>query len=225
MCSLKCVWCFKLITKCSQNVMPALNYTIVPCRKQISFSWGEWAGQDEWEASHRYYPWFVSHCTIALEERINMPTLLIIVSATFKSCLNNRFLFQLCVCPDLWLKFIHSVKERCFDWMGLLPLCVWPWDFSFVLPQFYWFVLFSQIWVASGPLLEWRDLGKHWLFVPDLAVLLFWLPCAGLHLCPPSCSSPEQPWESSTAALWAPTATSSVRCDEAWTGCLDYSVN
>lgn len=91
---------------------------------------------------------------------------------------------------DLWLKFIHSVKKRCFGWMRLLPLClcVTMGFHSFVLAQFYWWVVFSQIWVASGPLLECRALGEHWLFVPELVVLLLWLPCAGLTSVPCPCT-------------------------------------
>lgn len=145
--------------------------------------------------SHRHYPWLVSDCTTALEESINIPTLLIIFSATFKSCLNNRFLFHFCVYVLAWLviKIYTRCKEEVF-WLGgtFAPLCVTMGFHSFVLPRFCWLVLFSQIWVASGPLLEWRDLGKHWLFVPELLVLLLRFPCACLDLCPPSCSCTEQ---------------------------------
>lgn len=156
----------------------------------------------------------MSDCTTALEESISIPTLLIIFSATFKSCLNNRFLFHFCVYVLAWLviKIYARCKEEVF-WLGgtFAPLCVTMGFHSFALPWFCWLVLFSQIWVASGPLLEWRDLGKHWLFVPELLVLLLKFPCACLDLCPARALSSSWAGKqhcSCTAALWALTATS-----------------
>lgn len=84
---------------------------------------------------------------LALEEDINITTLLIISSATFKSCLNNRFLFQLCVYVQAWLviKIYTYCKEEVF-WLDgtFASLCVTMGFHSFVLPQFYCLVLFSQ---------------------------------------------------------------------------------
>jgi len=69
---------------------------------------------------------------------------------------------------------------------GTFPSCVWQ-TMGFhmsVLLQFCWLVIFSQIWVASGPLLclEYRDLQKHQLFMSKLVAVLLWLPWAFIRI-------------------------------------------